>query len=106
MTQATTSPQPVLPADVTAFAAEHGVADYVAPVQEMTRRVFPGAPVTLLVEEDAEIADRRYIAVEVDVTGMDERQLFAAQRQWTASIFQHCPATHVHCFCLGVVTSA
>jgi hypothetical protein len=105
MTQATTSPQPVLPADVTAFAAERGVADYLLPVWAMTQRVFP-APVVVQVEEDAEIADWRYILFDVDVTGWNEQQLFAAQRQWTASIFQHCPATHVHLFRIGLWASA
>jgi hypothetical protein len=106
MTQTTTSPQPVLPADVTAFAAERGVADCLLPVWAMAQRVFPAAPITIQLEEDAEITDWWYILLDVDVTGWNEQQILAAQQQWTASLFQHCPATHVHLFQIGLWASA
>jgi hypothetical protein len=93
----------VFAADVTAFAAENGVADYLPAVLEMTRRVFPDAPITTRVEEDAEIAEIWFILLEVDVAGLDVDQLVAAQQEWSAGLFAHCPPTHAHLFCLGTV---
>ena len=98
MPPATTVSQPVLPADVIAFAAEKGVSDYLPAVLEMTRQVFPNCPVVPLVEDDPEIPDWRAIVMQVDVTGMNVEQLVAAQQRWSAALFQHCPATHVHLF--------
>ena len=105
MSVSSTAMHVVLPTDVSAFAAEHGVADYVCPVLEMARRIFPDRPITPRVEEDAEISEERYIAMQVDVSGLDEHQLFAAQQQWSAGIFQQCPAVHVHLFSLGMWAS-
>ena len=97
---------PAVPTDVATFAAEHGVADYVAPLLEMTCGIFPGVPMTVRLEDDMEIADLRWIVVSVDVAGWDADRLFAAQQQWTASLFKHCPSTHVHFFVLGMWASA
>jgi hypothetical protein len=105
MSAALITSQPAVPTDVTAFAVKNGVADYVLPVLEMARCIFPGRPITPRVEEDAEILEERYIAMQVDVSGLDENQLFAAQQQWSAGIFQQCPAVHVHLFSLGMWAS-
>ena len=100
MSATTTAPQPVVPADVTAFAAEHGVADYLPAVLEMTRQVFPTSAITVRVEEDAEIFDMRFILMDVDVAGLDVDQLVAAHNLWSAGLFAHCPPTHAHLFSL------
>jgi hypothetical protein len=89
--------------EVLAFAAEQGVTDYLAALLEMTRRIFPGAPVKALVEEDPEIANERHIALQVEVGSRTADELFAAQQRWTAELFQHCPATHVWVFRLAMV---
>ncbi len=98
MPPTTTAPPPVLPADVVAFAAEKGVSDYLPAVLEMTRLVFANCPVVPLLEDDPEIPAWRAIVMEVDVTGLSVEQLVAAQQRWSAAVFQHCPATHVHLF--------
>lgn len=105
MSVSSTAPPLILPGDVVAFAAEHGVADYVFPVLQMARRIFPGRLVTPRVEEDAEIPEERHIAMQVDVSGLNENQLFAAQQLWSAGIFEQCPAVHVHLFGLGMWAS-
>jgi hypothetical protein len=97
---------PVIPADVAAFAAEHGGADYVLPLLEMTRRIFPGVPLTLRVEHDMEISDLRWVVFDLDVAGLGVDQLVAGQGNWSASLFQNCPATHAHLFVLGMWASA
>jgi hypothetical protein len=104
----TTSPLPipVIPPEVLAFAAEQGAAAYLPAVVEMTRRIFPTAPIAVFVEEDPEIADDRHIVLEVQVpqdTGVEE--LVTTHRQWVDDIFRHCPATHVCVFRLGVVAA-
>ena len=97
------APPPAVPADVAAFAAENGVTDYVAPLLELTRRLFPTAPIEVLVEEDAEDRDVRYILFRVDVEGLTVDELVASQQRWSAGLFRHCPSTHAHFFCLGIV---
>jgi hypothetical protein len=105
-TTVTALPLPVIPPEVSAFAAEAGVRDYLLPVVEMTRRLFPMAPLSVFVEVDPEIPNERYIVLEVDVTGWREEPLFAARQGWTSDLFVHCPATHVHSFRLGMVASS
>jgi hypothetical protein len=95
-------PPPVVPPEVAAFAAEQGVSAYLPAVLEMTRRIFPHNPITILLEDDPEIANDWHIVFEVDVTGLDEAELIAAQDQWSTEVFQHCPATHVCIFRLGM----
>jgi hypothetical protein len=90
-------------AEVLAFAAEQGVTAELAAVWEMTRRIFPNAPLTVLVEEDPEIANDCHIVFEVDAAGMQVPELVAAQQRWSAELFQHCPATHAPVFRLGMV---
>ena len=92
-----------VPAEVRAFAEEQGVTAYLPAVQEMTRRIFPGAPLRLLVEDDPEIANDSHIVIEVDVSGRTVAELVAAEDKWTSEIFQHCPATHVVVFRLALV---
>ncbi len=100
-------PVPVVPPDVLAFAEEQGVAKYLPGVLAMTRRMFPTAPMKVFLEEDAEIAQERYIVLKVPVArDVSAEELVAVHQQWSGEIFQHCPATHVCLFCLGVTPSA
>ena len=48
MTPNATASPPVIPADVAAFAAQRGVADYVGPLLDLTRRLFPGAAAAII----------------------------------------------------------
>ena len=96
-------PLPAVPPEVQTFAEEQGVTAYLPAVLEMTRRLFPQAPMTVLVEDDPEIANDRHIVLEVAVTSRDVEELSAARQRWVSEIFQHCPATHVCVFRLGMV---
>jgi hypothetical protein len=96
-------PLPVVSDEVQVFADRQGVTPYLPAVLEMTRRIFPTAPMTVLLEEDPEIANDWHIVFEVDTVGMTEERLVACRRQWIREIFQHCPATHVCVFRLGLV---
>lgn len=103
----TTSPptMPAVRADVTAFAVEQGVTEYLPAVLAMTERVFAPCGLTVTLADDPEIPSDRHIVFEVDVTPLDEQQLFAAQTRWSRELFQHCPATHGHVFRYGLVTT-
>src|SRR4051794_33354169 len=103
MSQTPTSAQAGIPADVAAFAAECGVADYLPAVQAMTRRLFPHGPFEIRVEDDPEIPDLSTIVFGVDMNALTVPELVAAQRQWSAEVFGLCPSTHAHLFSLGMV---
>jgi hypothetical protein len=79
----TTLPIPI-PSEVAEFATKHGVADYLEPVLEMTRRIFVNRPITVLLDEDPEIADLRHIVFEADCTGMTADEL--RQPRWTGLV--------------------
>ena len=99
MGQATETSSLVVPQEVHAFAAEHGVASYLTAVLEMTLRTFPDARrLTVFVEEDSEIADDRHIVIEIDLAGITPEQYVERDSQWGHELFQVCPAPLVCVF--------
>jgi hypothetical protein len=106
MVPAKSEPLPEVPAEVRAFAEQEGVTAYLPAVLEMTRRIFPAAPLRMFVEDDPEIPDDRHLVLKVELSGLDAQQLFEAQRRWTGDIFRHCPATHVPVFRIRMVPPA
>lgn len=94
-----------MPPDVAAFAAERGLTPYLEPVIQLTDRVFPGRRREVFVEADMEIADLRWIAIGVDLTGLSVDEMLARENTWTKEIFSHCPSTHVCDFVLAVEAS-
>jgi hypothetical protein len=55
-----------LPPDVLAYAAEKGVAQFLLPHLELTKRIFPAARrLEVVLEEDPEIADLTFIVFKV-----------------------------------------
>ena len=102
MSQATTTPQWTIPADVQAFAAEQGVAPCLPAVLGATQRIFPMARRwAVLVTEDPEIANDRHIVIEVDVALSTEEAL-AARRQWNEAALKCCPTTLICVFRLSM----
>jgi hypothetical protein len=95
-------PSPAVAPEVSAFAEQEGVTAYLPAVIEMTRRIFPAAPLRVFVEDDPEIANDRHIVLEVDLTGMSVPEMVAADWQWVTEIFRHCPSTHAWVFRLGM----
>jgi hypothetical protein len=95
----TSTAAPAVPADVAAFAAEHGVADYVAPLLELARGLFPRG-VEVSDGEDAEDFEVRFVQFLVDMTGMTVDELVAADRQWVDGLMRRCPPTHLRYFVL------
>jgi hypothetical protein len=102
MTPTLTTPDPaVFPDDVRAFAAERGVTEYLVPLYELAKRCFPGADVTVLLEDDAEIPDLRWIVYAVAVSHWDLDRIQAAYRQWLTAFSAACPPDASGAFVLG-----
>jgi len=81
------------PPDVKAFAAQQGVSDYLEPMLEVTRRVFPNAQRTAVyLEDDWEIPDVRTIVFHVLEAGLSSDQYVEARHRYLEASFEICPA--------------
>jgi len=99
MTATATLPVPTVSPEVQAFAAATGVIDYLPAVLEMTRAIFPHAPITTRVEADMDVGDIKQIVIAVDAAHIDASALLDMQKRWTRGLFASCPAPLVHTFC-------
>ena len=106
MPSTTALPLPAISPEVRAFAAEHGAEQYLPNVVALARRIFPQAAMHIHVEGDPELSYNWEIVFEVSADGLEEEELFQLEQQWTRELFQQCPATHVHLFCLSLRHSA
>lgn len=92
------------PADVLAFATREKVADYLDPLMEATRRVFPTArDLKVFLELDPELRDDRHIIFEVLVPQKSIPSYVKAQHFWTDELFRICPAPLVGIFRLALI---
>lgn len=95
------APQPTIPAEVVAFAREQGVENYLTPLIEWARQVYPNATrFDVFIEDDPEIANDRHIIFELDVP-LDVEQALEADRRWGEGLFRICPAPLVCIFRLS-----
>jgi hypothetical protein len=97
---------PTVTPEIVAFAADHKVAAYLQPMLQMTSQVFQGRPMTVSLDEDPDIADDQHIIIDVDVTGLSAEQMFERQQHWLKLSFEHCPATEICVFRLGMMDRA
>ena len=96
-----TDPLPEVSPEILTFAAEAGVGDYLYPVLEMTRRVFPSARrFDVLLADDPEIPDDRHIVLELEVP-LSVPEAMAADRRWSEGLFATCPTPLVCVFRLS-----
>jgi hypothetical protein len=99
MTPATEARTICVPADVLAFAAAQGAAEYLPPVLKMTQRLFQDARrIDLSVEADPEIPNDFHILIVVDTPRLDEDQYAEAKFRWSRELFEICPAPLVCVF--------
>jgi hypothetical protein len=85
------------------MSAEQGIIDFLYPVLDTTRRVFPDAHrVQVLLEEDPELVGDRHIVFEVAVSPEEVSRSAERHWQWSRELFDVCPATHVCLFGLHV----
>ena len=102
MTQIAQTPGIEVPQEVLAFAAEQGVTPYLPAVLEMTRRIFPAAQMSVVVEDDPEIANDRHIVIVGQVEKRPVSEALEARYQWHRGLFACCPAPLVSVFRQGV----
>jgi hypothetical protein len=101
----TTTPVPATPwpADVLKFAAEHGVAEYLEPMLEATRRVFPTARlIEVRFDRDPEYSgyDGILFLIHVSARDIPDSDVVRVFRAWHEETFQCCPAPLVCNFLL------
>src|SRR5947209_16210237 len=76
-----TIPHPTISAEVLEFARDQGVEQYLAPLIELTRQVYPSATrFEVFTEDDPEIANDRHIVFELDAALTVEQALEADER--------------------------
>ena len=91
-----------IPPEVVAFAAEQGVSKELPAVVEMTQRVYPNVPLSVILEDDPEIADDWHIVIEADPVNLTVEEALQAHDLWTDGLFACCPAPLVCVFRLSV----
>ena len=95
------APPPTVPAEVVAFSREQGVEQYLSPLIELARQVYPGATrFGVFTEDDPEIPNDRHIVFRLDVS-MDLEQAREADLQWHRGVFRIVPAPLVCVFRLS-----
>ena len=103
MSQTLTAPDPaVFSADVLAFAAKHGVTDYLVPLYDLTRQCFPGAEVTVVQENDYEIAELGWIVYLVAAADWPDEICNAARSRWREEKLRTLPPAASGAFVLRV----
>jgi hypothetical protein len=94
-------PFPVVPPEVLVFATERGIDRYVPAAIDLARQAFPSSAPVVYLGEDAEDATHRYIALDVEVSGISPEDLLAAQSKWSAGLSQVCPSRYAVYFVLA-----
>jgi hypothetical protein len=93
-----TVPRPSVSPAVLAFAREQGVEQYLSPLIEWARQVYPTASrFEVFTEDDPEIANDTHIVFELDVP-LDLEQALQADRRWHDGLFRIVPAPLVCVF--------
>jgi hypothetical protein len=88
-----------IPAEVLAFAARQGAAEFVSAVLKMTERLFPEARrIGWSLEADPEIPNDFHILIAVEVPSLDAEQYAEAKFRWSRELFKICPAPLVCIF--------
>jgi hypothetical protein len=91
------------PADVLAFAEEAGVAAYLDPLLEATRRLYPTArKVGVHLAIDPEIRGLRFIVFDAEVPIADVPDFVKAVHAWNDELARCCPSSLEHAFCLDL----
>jgi hypothetical protein len=90
--------------EVLSFAQEHRVAEYLDPMMQATRELFPAAREIRVSEYlDPELADTRWISWEIDVPKADLGSSRDLRKQWTRAFMKICPSTLSHFFSQTII---
>jgi hypothetical protein len=92
----------VVPEDVQAFAREQGVEAYLPAVLQTACRVFPDAEVSIILEEDYEEVDLRYLVIVVRPQRLSVAQALEASERYYRDLFACVPAPRIGAFRLDL----
>jgi hypothetical protein len=85
-------PLPNIPGDVLSAAEKDGVSADINPILEMTRRLFPESPMSIVFRPDPEVEDLHFLCVEVTVPrDATVDWLVATEKRWIEETLTICP---------------
>jgi hypothetical protein len=97
-------PLPTIPPEVMAYAEQEGATSYMVPMVEMTRTLFPDAPMAVVLRPDPEVADLTFLSF--DVGPRDDASVdwyVAAQKRWLEETMRLCPPQVAIVFTLSLL---
>jgi hypothetical protein len=83
------------PADVLEFARKEQIDQYLEPLDNALRRLFPTGQFRAVVEPDPELRDVTFLVFEVRVSAKDVPDFLAARRAWHDELHRIVPRTCV-----------
>jgi hypothetical protein len=87
--------------EVPEYAASQGVAEYLEPVLEMTRRHFANSRrFDAYVEDDPELRDVRFLILDVELPPCEPTQAVERLFQWDQELVKICSSSHALAFTL------
>jgi hypothetical protein len=89
--------------EVRAFAAEKSVTEYLPPLFDLARSIYPVRNFRIVLDVDPELCDVRTIVFEVDVGAMEVDEMIATHDACVAGLMERCPSTHLHAFGLDMI---
>lgn len=92
---------PAIPSEVGEFAAEKEVGRYLNDLIDLARRAFPSSSLSVSLGQDAEDERHRYIALDIEGSGLATEKLLAGQRIWAEGVRRVCPSRYAVYFVLG-----
>jgi hypothetical protein len=94
-------PRPAIPAEVQDFAAEKGLSRFLKATIDLAQQAFSSSALQVSLGQDAEDETQRYVAIDVDVSGLSTDELLSGQRIWSAGVSRACPSRYAVYFVLG-----
>jgi hypothetical protein len=88
--------------EVAAFAAGQGVSEHLPAVIEMTRRVFPGSALRVVLEDDPEIPNDWHIVILGRFHDATVEEAVERRWRWHGGLFECCPAPLASVFRIGM----
>lgn len=88
--------------EVLLFLRENGLEEHFPALLDATRRIFPDRSIRVFLDADREIADLRYIVVDVDTTADNAEQLMSGYRAWQQELLRLYSPTQALLFLPGL----
>lgn len=102
---ATITPNQYWNADVIEYARAHQVDEYLQPLVQITRELFPSVrKIKVSIYRDPELCDMKHIQFNVQVPASDLLDFVGSRKKWAQRLFEICPAPSVHHFGLFLET--